>query len=117
MPTILVVDDHETVQDVVVELLHDEGFHVIAAPNGRVALEALREIRADLILLDYNMPVMNGPQFACAYQQTPGTHAPIVLMTANGRARAAALEVGADDYLSKPFDLDALVALVRQHAA
>lgn len=116
MPTILVVDDDQTVQDVIVEALTEEGFRVIAAPNGRAALEKLGSVDIDLILLDYNMPVMDGPEFARVYRASRVHPAPIVLITANGRARAAALEIGAQGFISKPFEIDHLIDVAQQYA-
>ena len=65
-----------------------------------------------MIVLDYKMPSMDGPQFATAYRQTPGAHAPIVLITAGGSAWERAREVAANACLGKPFGVDALLDLV-----
>ena len=94
----------------------DEGYDALAAPNGRVALEVDAEHPPSIILLDYSMPVYDGPTFAAAYRRTRGLHAPIVLVTASHEAQRRAEEVRADDYLGKPFDLDALLDLVARHA-
>ena len=87
-----------------------------AAPDGRVALAITAEHPPDVILLDYTMPVCDGPTFAAAYRRQPGPHAPIVLITAARDLDCRAREVRADDCLGKPFDLDELLALVDRHA-
>ena len=79
---ILVVDDDESIRQIVRLCLSDEGYSVSEAPNGRVALEGLHESRPSLILLDLRMPVMDGWEFARQYRQTPGPHAPIVAFVA-----------------------------------
>ena len=73
--------------------------------------------RPDVIVLDYQLPYLNGPHFVAAYRQLPGPHVPIVLITAATTAQERAAEVHADAYLGKPFDLDALVHVVERYAA
>src|SRR5688572_558907 len=97
--------------------LSDEGYDVRAAPDGRVALAFAAEHAPAVILLDYTMPVCDGPAFAAAYRRTPGPHAPIVMVTASHEAQRCAEEVRADDCLGKPFDLDDLLDVVARYAA
>ena len=70
----------------------------------------------DLILLDYQLPILPGPQFVTAYRQQPVPQAPIVLMTAAVRAQERCAEVRAEGCLPKPFDLDALLKEVGRFA-
>ena len=114
---VLVVDDDPTIRYILTETLLDEGFDVVTAPDGQVALERVQEHPPDLILLDYQMPQLDGPRFVEVYRQLPGPHAPIVLLTAATSAQQRATEVGADAYLGKPFELDTLMHLVEQYAA
>jgi two-component system, chemotaxis family, chemotaxis protein CheY len=97
----------------VAEILMSEGHEVISAENGAEALT-----KADgesLVLLDMRMPVLDGWGFAREFRAA-GKRAPIVVMTAAENARRWAEEIGADGYLSKPFEIDALIEAVEKHA-
>lgn len=113
---ILVVDDDEVILSTLALFLADEGYVVVVAGNGQEALERAEREHPRLILLDMKMPVMDGWAFAAAYRERPGPHAPIIVMTAARDARGRAAEIAADGFLAKPFDLDRLLDLVRQHA-
>lgn len=116
-PTVLVVEDDPVVRDFVADALRDEGYRVLAATNGAEALRLLDGgERPALIVLDMNMPVMDGWRFARVYRRTPGPHAPLLVVTAAHDTRRSAEEVGADGYLAKPFDLDQLLDAVAEHA-
>jgi CheY-like chemotaxis protein len=110
---ILVVDDDESIRQIVSLCLSDEGYDVAEAPNGEIALAMLADQPASLILLDMRMPVMDGWEFARRYRLTPGPRAPIVAFVAslNVQQDLAAIEVAA--ILNKPFDLDDLLTAVR----
>ncbi len=110
---VLVVDDDDSIRQIVRLCLSDEGYRVREAPNGLAALELLQGFQAELILLDLRMPVMNGWEFAQRYRALPGPHAPIVAFVAalNAQDECAGLEMAA--VLSKPFDLDDLLRAVR----
>jgi two-component system, chemotaxis family, chemotaxis protein CheY len=110
---ILVIDDDESIRQIVHLFLSDEGYQVVEASNGQVALDALEDFRPSLILLDLRMPVMDGWEFARRYRLTPGPHAPIVAFVAalNAVQEAAGLETAL--ILGKPFDLDELLVAVR----
>jgi two-component system, chemotaxis family, chemotaxis protein CheY len=114
---VLVVDDDVSIRDFLEAALVGAGFQVRTAENGAVAMDALRRFEPDLILLDMRMPVMDGWTFSHAYRDRPPPHAPIVVMTAAPDARQRAAEVTADDYLAKPFSLEELTDVVRQHVA
>lgn len=113
---ILVIDDDEAIREFVSLALSDEGYEVLGAANGAVALELLSTTRPHLILLDTRMPIMNGLEFADTYRRTPGPHAPIVVLTAALDADTLAREIAAEALLPKPFDLDDLVRVVGQIA-
>jgi CheY-like chemotaxis protein len=107
---ILVVDDDPGIVGFLELALADEGYQVRAAVNGRDGLTRIAEGRPDLILLDMNMPGMDGWQF-CAELRQRGpelSSIPIVVMTAARDASLRSREVGAQGFLGKPFDLDQL---------
>jgi two-component system, chemotaxis family, chemotaxis protein CheY len=114
---VLVVDDDESIRDLVEMALSAEGHQVITAPHGAAALEVIALAPPDVILLDMKMPVMDGWAFARAYRAVPGWHAPIVVVTAAQDAASRAAEVAADGHLSKPFDLDALYRVVEEYGS
>lgn len=114
-PPILLVDDDETILSSVEFLLTDEGYAVMLATNGKKALEQIKERAPSLILLDMKMPVMDGWAFAAAYRESPGPHAPIIVMTAAHNSRMRAAEISADDFIAKPFDVNHLLDLVRKY--
>ena len=111
--TILVVDDKESVRTLVRDYLRAEGFRVVTAENGRVALTVARHEKPDLILLDIMMPEMDGYEFVRAYRKERET--PIILLTARLEEtdKVLGLELGADDYVTKPFGMKELVARIR----
>ncbi len=115
---ILVVDDDEALRRLLFSALTDEGYSVLEAADGAVALARAREAAPGLILLDMRMPVMDGPGFAHRYRARPGPHAPIICVTAAPDAAVVAArgaQIGAVASLSKPFDLEELLALVHRH--
>ena len=114
---VLVVDDDESIRDLVEMALSAEGHQVMTAPDGAAALEAIAVSPPDVILLDMKMPVMDGWAFARAYREAPGPHAPIVVVTAAQDAASRAAEVAADGHLPKPFDLDELFRVVAEYGA
>ena len=111
---ILIVDDDESIRQIVRICLTDEGFEVFEAANGQAALAALNEFTPSLILLDLRMPVMDGWEFARLYEQRPGPRAPIVAFVAALNADQDCADLDAADILAKPFDLDDLLRSVRK---
>src|SRR5262245_17777894 len=79
---VLLVDDDESIRQVVSIFLSDEGYEIAGAGNGREALELVTDFRPDIILLDLRMPVMDGWEFARTYRELPGPHAPIIAFVA-----------------------------------
>lgn len=110
---ILVVDDEPRLINLVRGYLEAEGYQVVTAANGRQALFAARDHKPDLIILDLMMPEMDGWEFLRLHRQERNT--PIIMLTArvDDVDKVAGLEMGADDYLAKPFSPRELVARVR----
>lgn len=111
--TILVVDDQSSVRQLLQEYLTEQGFRVITASDGQTALYTARHEEPDLILLDIMMPKMDGYQFLRVYRQERQT--PIIIITAREEETDAVLglDLGADDYVVKPFRLRELTARIR----
>ncbi len=111
--SILVVDDERTVRETVGETLESEGFRVTLAADGREALERFRADRPDLILLDLMLPELSGVE-VCRIVRAEAD-VPIIMLTAKGGEvdKVVGLELGADDYVTKPFSLREVVARVR----
>ena len=111
--TILVVDDDRELRALVQSYLSQEGFRMVSASDGREALFVAREERPDLIILDLMMPELGGYDFMRAYSKEAET--PIILLTArlDEGDKVLGLELGADDYVTKPFSLRELTARVR----
>jgi two-component system response regulator ResD len=111
--TILVVDDEETIREVVRRYLEREGFSVIEAADGFEALDALRTESPDLIVLDLMLPGIDGLSLTQHIRQD--RHIPIIMLTAKGEAndRIRGLDMGADDYMAKPFSPQEVVSRVR----
>src|SRR5688500_13113104 len=113
MHSILIVDDHPEINQVLAIGLRLEGYSVVQAHNGAAALSLAAEMLPDLILLDIMMPDMSGIQVAEILQTPPETrHIPIIFVTSRSEAeeRAAALAMpGVVDYICKPFTLQELL--------
>ncbi len=112
--TILVVEDEEPVQQLVADLLTEEGYQVVVAGDGAQALALMQGELPDLVITDLMMPVMSGVELCQRLRcdaQTRGL--PILVISAASNGLAA--DCAANGFLPKPFDLDALLALVQQH--
>ena len=115
MATVLIVDDEPDIRAFLDATLTDEGYGVLHAGNGAEALAALRTRRADLILLDLFMPIMDGSTFIATYRRQPGPHAPIVAISASTKVLGAAAQLpNVEAHLDKPFELDDLLDTVRR---
>jgi two-component system chemotaxis response regulator CheY len=113
MKTCLVVDDSSVIRKVARRILEGLDFHITEAENGEKALEACRDSLPDAVLLDWNMPVMDGYDFLRNLRQMPGGNKPKVVFctTENDVAHIArALHAGANEYIMKPFDKDIVTA-------
>jgi len=110
--TVLVVDDKANVRTLLREYLTEQGFRVVTAENGRIALFTARQEKPDLILLDIMMPEMDGTEFIRVYRKESDT--PIILLTArlDESDKVVGLELGADDYVTKPFGMREVLARI-----
>ena len=111
--TILVVDDQSSVRRLLEEYLTEQGYRVVTATDGQNALYNARHHEPDLILLDIMMPNMDGYQFLRQYRQERAT--PVIILTAREEETDAVLglDLGADDYVIKPFRMRELHARIR----
>jgi DNA-binding response OmpR family regulator len=111
--TILVVEDEPALRDTLTYNLKKDGFTVEAVGDGRAALEAARRLKPDLLILDIMLPELDGLEVARILRKEMST--PILMLTARDDEidRVVGLEVGADDYMSKPFSMRELMARVK----
>jgi DNA-binding response OmpR family regulator len=111
--TILVVDDEPTLRETLVDALEADGFRVVAAADGRQALATFRAEQPDLVLLDLMLPELSGIEVCRIIRQESGV--PIVMLTAKDSEldKVVGLELGADDYVTKPFSVRELSARIR----
>src|SRR6185295_10798162 len=111
--TILIVDDEARLRDLIRVYLEQEGYRVVEAAQGREALYVARVEKPDLIILDLMMPEMGGYEFMRAFSKEAET--PVIMLTARveDQDKILGLELGADDYVTKPFNVRELIARVR----
>lgn len=112
-PTILVVDDHANVRTLIKDYLTELGYHIVTARDGAEALAVVGREPVDLILLDVMMPNLDGFGFLRVYRKEHNV--PIILLTARltEADKVAGLDLGADDYITKPFGMQELAARIR----
>jgi two-component system, OmpR family, response regulator len=110
---ILIVEDDETIQSVLIYNLEKEGYRVLTAKDGEQGLETTRQEKPDLLILDWMLPKMDGLE-VCRILRKEMT-LPILMLTAKSEEidKVLGLEMGADDYLTKPFSMRELLARVR----
>jgi two-component system OmpR family response regulator len=111
---LLLVDDEENLRSMLEAALRHVGFEVHPAATGREALERVPEVRPDLIVLDVMLPDLDGFE-VCKRLRTEGVRTPVLFLTARDATedKVRGLSLGADDYVTKPFSLEELVARVR----
>jgi DNA-binding response OmpR family regulator len=111
--TLLLVEDEPTLRETLAESLEDEGYRVVTAGDGRLGLERFREHRPDLVILDLMLPELSGMEVCRIIRRE--SQVPILMLTARGSEvdKVVGLEVGADDYVTKPFGLLELQARIR----
>lgn len=114
MQTILVIDDDENLRDTIAVLLEREGFKAVLAPTGRAGLDLAVMARPHLILVDLRLPDIGGME-VCKQLRGSGSTTPIVVLSAVGEEidKVLLLEIGADDYVVKPFGARELLARIR----
>ncbi len=114
--TILVADDDADLRDILRSILEPKGFRVVDAADGRAALRTVQAQHPDLLILDYMMPQMDGPQVCRALKEDLLLrHIPIIMLTGKSEIhdKVFGMDAGADDYLVKPFEPEELLARVR----
>jgi len=111
--SILVVEDEEKIRTALMDFLEFHGFEVTEAADGLEAERAAAGKRFDLILLDLMLPKISGEQL-CAKWRHDGLQTPVIMLTAKGqeKEKVAGLNLGADDYITKPFSLEELLARI-----
>ena len=116
-PIVMVVEDFDDTRQMMRRLLEMGGCRVVEAANGREAIEVAGRERPNLILMDLNMPVLDGFTAALRIRENEQlSEVPIVALTAyeSAQSRAAARAVGCDEYIAKPVDFDQLMALIER---
>ncbi len=114
-PTVLVIDDDETVRDLMTRYLFEEGYNVAVAPDGEVGLRRIRELRPDAVLLDILMPAVDGWTVLETCKSDPKlADIPMIVLTISGN-RKRAYELGAADFLVKPVDRKRLRDVLNRH--
>ncbi len=115
-PKILVVDDETAIRNLLIDLLGDEGYAVVAASNGRAALAIAQQQRPDLILMDVMMPELDGLETLQHIRALPGSRdVPIILMSAAHRLSPEISDTV--EFITKPFNLDHVLAVVARMLA
>ncbi len=114
---VLVIEDEDSLREVIEVLVSIEGCDVKSAANGSLALDLLQDDwKPDLILLDLYMPGMSGRDFIQRYRSGPGPHAPIIVLSGTSETPQELQELGCAGWLPKPFNVDDLLAVVAQYA-
>ena len=113
MTTVLVVDDEPTIREIVITYLKRDGYRTLEAADGDRARELIETERPDLVVLDLMLPGTDGLELCRRIRA--GSHLPVIMLTARGEEsdRIVGLELGADDYVTKPFSPRELAARVR----
>ncbi len=112
-PTILIIDDDARLNQLLKDFLKDFGFEVVTATRPTKGLKKLKQVAPDLVILDIMLPEMDGFEVCKTVRQI--SNVPIIMLTARGEVtdRVVGLELGADDYLAKPFEPRELVARIQ----
>lgn len=115
MKKVLIVDDERPISDIIKFNLNKEGYETVTAYDGRTALTVFEEEQPDLVILDLMLPELDGLEVAKAIRKT--SHLPIIMLSAKDSEfdKVIGLEIGADDYVTKPFSNRELLARVKAH--
>jgi CheY-like chemotaxis protein len=112
---VLVVEDDESIRNVITDVLEDHDFRVATAANGSDALEQLDRLNPDVMVLDLLMPVMHGWAFMESYaEKTGGRAIPIVVVSVNAALPRSFNRFGVREVVAKPFDIDRLLEAVEE---
>ena len=117
-PLVMVVDDSLTVRKITSRMLARENYEVITAKDGVDALQQLQDVKPDCILLDVEMPRMDGFEFARNVRADEATRSiPIIMITSRtaDKHRNHALELGVNEYIGKPYQEDLLLSLIKRY--
>lgn len=117
LPLVVVADDNADIRHLVDRRLSKRGYRVVTAADGEEALTRVRELGPQAVVLDWMMPVVQGPDVVSRLRADPATAGlPIVMLTARAAEAdvATGFECGADDYLTKPFDVAELDQVIRR---
>jgi DNA-binding response OmpR family regulator len=114
--SVLVVEDDEAICELVEEILTEEGYEVRCAQDGRHALRLVEERPPGVILFDLAMPDMGGEGFIAMYRSLPNADAALIVVSGAHDLVDVAARIRADDYLTKPFDIDQLLGVVTRFA-
>ena len=114
MQTILLIDDDEGLQDTIAVMLEQEGYRVLAALDGKTGYEKALTLKPDLLIVDLRLPAMSGVDI-CKQLRSAQIQVPIIVLSAIGEEvdKVLLLEIGADDYVTKPFGRRELLARIR----
>jgi DNA-binding response OmpR family regulator len=113
--TILVADDDPAILDATSMILEDEGYNVLTSSNGNTVMDSKKNL-PDLLLLDIWMSGKDGREICRQIKSTEQTkHIPVIMISANRDTEKIAKEVGAEDFITKPFDIDELLMKVDRH--
>ncbi len=112
-PCLLVADDEKEIRNFLKRVLEPAGYNVVLAPNGREALAMYQEHKPDLIILDIMMPELSGLEVLGILRQS--SNVPVIMLTGKSEVTAldAALGLGADDFVRKPFHMKELVSRIK----
>ena len=111
--TVLIVEDESNIRELLRMYLEQEGYIVEMAQNGAEGLRIFKRVHPDLVLLDLMMPIMDGTQMIRELRSFSNT--PVIMLTAKGEMldKIAGLELGADDYITKPFQIREVMARIK----
>lgn len=110
---ILIFDDDESIVDVLTIILDEAGYRVISAIEGKEALGLTKKEKPDLILLDILMSGMNGKEFKESLKEIKGANEiPIIVISANAKTEEISKEIGAVDFITKPFEIDEVLGKI-----
>jgi two-component system, OmpR family, phosphate regulon response regulator PhoB len=118
MKSIILIEDNVAIQEVTKVILESEGYRVRAFINAEDFFAELRTLKPDLILLDYRLPDMMGDVMIAKIKQREFFHGvKIIVFSADHKVEERSLQAGADDFISKPFDIAVLTKKIREHLA